>query len=66
MDTVINILIALAMLGVLVPLGMGLYAMARGGEYNRANGNRFMRWRVTIQAVAVGLLLIGFWYKASH
>ena len=66
MDVAINIVIVLALFGVLVPLVMGGVALVRGGEYNRLNGNRFMRWRVTMQAVAIGVLCFAFWYKAQH
>ncbi len=66
MGIFIDILIALAMLAVLGSLFMGLVAMARGGEYAQANSNRFMQWRVKTQAVAIVLLIIGFWYKATH
>ena len=66
MGIFIDILIALAMLAVLGSLFMGLVAMARGGEYAQANSNRFMPWRVKTQAVAIVLLIIGFWYKATH
>ena len=66
MGTFINILIALALLAVLGSLFMGLVTLARGGEYAAANSNRFMRWRVKTQAVAIVLLIIGFIYKASH
>ena len=66
MDTVINILIALSLVGVLIPLGWGLYAMARGGEYGRLHSNRLMGWRVKLQAVAIGMLVLGFWYKGTH
>ncbi len=66
MGTFINILIALALLAVLASLFMGLVTLARGGEYAAANSNRFMRWRVKTQAVAIVLLIIGFIYKASH
>ena len=66
MDVAINILIVLALIGVVVPLVMGGVALVRGGEYNRLNANRFMRWRVTMQAVAIGILCFAFWYKASH
>ena len=45
---------------------MGMVAMARGGDYAAANSNKFMRWRVMTQAVAVVMLIIGFIYKASH
>ena len=66
MDTLVNILIVLALIGVVIPLALGGVALVRGGEYNRLNGNRFMRWRVTMQAIAVGVLLFGFWWKAAH
>ena len=66
MDVVINILIALSLVGVVVPLGMGLFAMARGGPEARATSNRMMGWRVKMQAVAILMLVIGFIYKASH
>ena len=66
MDIVINVMIALAMLAVVASLGMGVFSMLKGGEYGRANSNRFMRYRVISQAVAIGLLTIGFIYKAGH
>ena len=66
MGIFINILIGLSLLAVLGSLFMGLVALARGGEYGAANSNRFMQWRVKTQAVAIVLLLLGFWYKATH
>jgi hypothetical protein len=66
MEIVINVLIVLAMAGVLVSLGLGLYSVARGGEYAQKNSNRFMRWRVGTQFVAVVLLTLGFVYKCAH
>ena len=66
MELIINILIVLAMAGVLVSLGLGLFSVAKGGEYAQKNSNRFMRWRVGTQAVAVVLLTIGFLYKCAH
>lgn len=66
MDVVINILIALSLFAVLIPLGWGLYAMARGGKYDRARSTRLMGWRVKLQAVAILMLCIGFWYKETH
>ena len=66
MDLIINILICISLAAVLASLGMGLFSVAKGGEYSRANSNKFMRWRVGTQAVAVVMLTIGFIYKASH
>jgi len=66
MDLIINILIVVALAAVLASLGMGLFSVAKGGEYSRANSNKFMRWRVGTQAAAVVMLTIGFIYKAHH
>ena len=58
------ILLILAMLATLGVLFAGLFAMARGGEFNRKHGNRLMRWRVILQGTAV--LLIGLLLLATR
>jgi len=52
---IVLIFILLATVGVLF---LGLFSMARGGEFNRKYGNLFMRFRVAAQAVAVLLVLL--------
>ena len=56
------VLIALSMLSVAGILLWGVITMARGGEYNKKNSNKIMRYRIVFQAVALfiflGLLLI--------
>jgi hypothetical protein len=34
--------------------------MGRGGEFNRKYGNILMRWRIVLQLVAVGLMVLLF------
>ncbi len=58
------ILLILAMLATLGVLFAGLFAMARGGEFNRKHGNRLMRWRVVLQGTAV--LLIALFLLATR
>ncbi len=36
----------------------GVIAMLRGGAFNAKYGNRLMRARVALQALAVGLMLV--------
>ena len=60
MSVLIGILLILAMLGVLGVLFAGLLGVARGGG-NPARSNRLMRWRVVLQAVAIGLFLLLLW-----
>ncbi len=60
MSVLIAILLILAMLGVLGVLFAGLLGVARGGG-DPARSNRLMRWRVALQAVAIGLFLLLLW-----
>ena len=56
------VVIALAMISVAIILLWGVITMARGGEYNKKNSNKIMRYRIVLQAAALfiflGLLLI--------
>ncbi len=52
------ILLALACLAVLGILLFGIGSFGKGGEYNRKNANKIMRWRIAMQAVAVVLILL--------
>ena len=52
------ILAALAVFAVLGVLAVGIGGFAKGGEFNRRNGNRMMRWRLGLQAVAVVLIVL--------
>ncbi len=76
MDIVINLLIVAALIAVVVPLVLGGVTLVRGGpgadldpaaaRRRSEQSNRWMRWRVTMQAVAVGVLFLAFMYKAQH
>jgi hypothetical protein len=52
---------SLAVLGILI---LGIGSFARGGEFNRRNSNRLMRWRLGAQFVAVVLIVAFAWFKA--
>ncbi|MDG4649064.1 twin transmembrane helix small protein [Roseibacterium sp. SDUM158017] len=51
------IIAVLACLAVLVILLMGINSFRRGGDYARQNSNKFMRWRLIAQFLAVLLIL---------
>jgi len=55
-----TIAIVAAMLAALASLGVGLFAMVRGGDFNRRYANLLMRLRVGFQGLAILLLLLGF------
>ena len=58
MTTFLTILLVLAMLATLGTLFMGMVGMVRGGEGNAGRGNALMRWRVTIQGVALAIFAL--------
>lgn len=58
------ILAAVACLGVLVILAIGIGSFGKGGEFNRKHANRLMRYRLAAQFVAV-ILIVGFAYMRS-
>ena len=57
--------VILAVFAVLVVLMIGLGAFARGGDFNKRNSNKLMRYRIIAQAVAVALILGFIWLRGS-
>lgn len=57
------ILVVLAVLLVLGVLMFGVGTFGRGGDFNRRNANRIMRWRIYAQAAAVALILLYVWLR---
>ncbi|PQO22600.1 twin transmembrane helix small protein [Rhodobacteraceae bacterium WD3A24] len=52
------IVAAIATLGVLVILLIGVGSFAKGGEFHRKHSNRLMRYRIYAQAIAIALILL--------
>ena len=52
------VLLIVALVAVLGVLFLGLFSMARGGEFNKKHGNRLMRLRVVMQGAALVLLAL--------
>ena len=50
--------VVIALVATLAVLVMGIIAMLRGGAFNAKYGNKLMRARVALQAMAVGLMLV--------
>ena len=48
----------IACFAVLAVLMFGIGSFARGGEFNRRNATRLMRYRIIAQAAAVALILL--------
>ena len=62
-DKPLLILLAICCLAVVVILATGIGGFARGGEFNRNNGNRLMRWRIIAQAIAIAVFMLYLWAR---
>ena len=65
MQSILQVLIPIAVVATLGVLILGVVSMLRGGQFNAKNSNRLMRMRVLMQLVAV-LLIGAFFLLAKH
>ena len=66
MDMLFDILIPLSLIGVLIALAVGLYALFRGGDFGRSWSNKLMRLRVLMQFIAVVVLVSAYYWRSNH
>ncbi|MBN8292747.1 twin transmembrane helix small protein [Rhodobacter sp. NTK016B] len=59
------IVIAIVSLIVLGILMFGVGTFAKGGEFNKRNANKIMRWRIGAQFVAVVLIVLFAWLRSG-
>ena len=60
MQSILSVLIPIAVAATLVVLVVGVVSMLRGGDFNSKHSNKLMRMRVLMQLVAI--LLIGVFF----
>lgn len=63
MDKLFDLLVPVALGAVLITLGVGIFALFRGGDFGRSYSNKLMRLRVVLQFVAVLVLVAAFWWR---
>ena len=59
-------IVLIACLAVVVVLALGINAFRRGGEYNKSNANKLMRWRLGLQAFAVIIILAVIYIRRQN
>lgn len=57
MQNVVNFLIPAFAVATFLVLCIGIFALFRGGRFNRSYSNLLMRWRILLQFIAI--ILIG-------
>ena len=63
MSSIFLILAIVTCLIVLIILMFGIGSFAKGGNFGRKYSNKFMRWRIIAQAVAVLLIIVFVYFE---
>ncbi len=61
LSNLVFFLIPIALIATAIILGVGIYSLARGGAFAKANSNKLMRLRVMAQAIAIALIMLFLW-----
>ena len=52
-------------MAVLAVLGTGIYAMFKGGDFNKKYSNKLMRLRITLQFVAIVIIMSALYFATN-
>ncbi|MFL5221231.1 MAG: twin transmembrane helix small protein [Microvirga sp.] len=58
MQHLLPLVIVGAMIAAVGALLLGVFSMAKGGEFNRKYGNKLMRLRIALQGLAILLFIV--------
>ncbi len=61
LSNLVFFVIPIALIATAIILGVGIYSLARGGAFAKANSNKLMRLRVMAQAIAIALIMLFLW-----
>ena len=64
-DFLYYLLIPISLLAVLAVLGTGIYAMFKGGEFNKKYSNKLMRLRITLQFIAIVIIMSALYFSTN-
>jgi hypothetical protein len=57
----LHILLTLTLIALVATLGLGLFALFRGGSFGRSWSNKLMRLRVLLQFTAIVIICAAAW-----
>ena len=64
-DFLYYLLIQISLLAVLAVLGTGIYAMFKGGDFKKKYSNKLMRLRITLQFVAIVIIMSALYFATN-
>ena len=64
-DFLYYLLIPISLIAVLAVLGTGIYAMFKGGDFNKKYSNKLMRLRITLQFIAIVIIMTALYFSTN-
>jgi hypothetical protein len=62
----LHVLLVVVLVALVGTLGLGFFALFRGGSFGRSWSNRLMRLRVLLQFTAVMIICAAYWLSQRH
>lgn len=60
MNSFSAIALILCLVSIAAVMGLGIFSMAKGGEFNEKYGNKLMQARVMLQGLAIAMLALAY------
>lgn len=61
MDKLIFFLIPIGLAATAIILGIGIFSLAKGGNFAKEHSNKLMRLRVAAQAATIAIMMLFLW-----
>lgn len=65
MNTFSLIAVIVCLVAITGIMGLGIFSMAKGGEFNKKYGNKIMQARVMLQGLAIAMLALAYFTSQS-
>lgn len=65
MNTVTLIAFIVISTALVFVMGLGIFSMTKGGEFNKKYGNKIMQARVMLQGLAIAMLALAYFMSQS-
>ncbi len=61
MDKLVFFLIPIGLAATAIILGIGIFSLAKGGNFAKEHSNKLMRLRVAAQAATIAIMMLFLW-----
>ena len=60
MNSFSAVAVIVSVVALTIVMGLGIFSMIKGGDFNKKYGNKLMQARIVLQGLAVGMLALAY------